>query len=60
MYCCLLVLIIKQCPNAHEYIFFDGAHPNTEASFQIFAAPCNSGSDVCVPYNIQTTCSTST
>ncbi|CAO2825261.1 unnamed protein product [Amaranthus hypochondriacus] len=40
------------CPNAHEYLFFDGAHP-TEASFQILAAPCTFGSNVCVPYNIQ-------
>ncbi|KMT07270.1 hypothetical protein BVRB_6g149000 [Beta vulgaris subsp. vulgaris] len=40
------------CRNAHEYLFFDGAHP-TEASYQILAPPCFNGSDVCVPYNIQ-------
>ncbi|KAL2899086.1 hypothetical protein RDABS01_024168 [Bienertia sinuspersici] len=44
--------LLKPCSNPEEYLFWDGAHP-TQASHQLLATPCFSGSDVCVPNNIQ-------
>jgi len=42
----------KPCANRNEYYFFDFAHP-TEATNKIHVNECFSGTQLCLPYNIQ-------